>query len=467
MNNCKMKRSILPGVVSAVCQFETESKGEKTMATTTAQISSRTVPSRSREDPIAVASTGQIIATRFIPILLIILIPLHRPYVPPPIDPTAIEKESYIPYEFAQAKVLEVSSDLQILKLGYENYIQKLQSYHSNLQQENREHYEKYIMELKKKALARIEHEKLSSIQQIQNLQQEILKKEEQMEDLRDINASRVSEYQSIIHNLKDNLMENERQSQQDKRARVECQGVLFELLEELETREMRELRMNLLKESELFAQRELNEKEELKRVRLAEKQEMVSRFENEIAEIREGYRQREEDEREVKAVLEEALKRIEMDAWEGIGKRVSLLEEELSSSQQESVERLERLSAEREEKISQLTATHEEQMKVLQEEIEKLREESEELKRELQQHLQGEEENSALAGQLSSEIQQRDQSILLLRGQVVRSGSFPIYPLSRLACASSPLTSVFNTLPLTLISCLPSCLLSGPAECG
>jgi hypothetical protein len=248
------------------------------------------------------------------------------------------------------------------------------------------------------------------------------------MEDLRDMNASRVSEYQSMIHQLKGNLVDHEKEYQQERRGREECQEVLFELLGEIELREMRKICSDLEMKNENLLQQELSEKEELRGSLLSEQRELETRYQKEIAEIRERYLRQEEEEKEVRAVMGETLKRLEMNSWEEIGNKVMLLESQLSSSQLESVAREERLSSEREERIRQLTAEHEEQMQRLQEQLEKLQEEYEELKKELQLHLKGEEENTALAGQLSSEIQQRDQSIQLLRGQVVKSGLPPFF---------------------------------------
>ena len=309
----------------------------------------------------------------------------------------------------------------------------------------------------------------------MKRLQSELVMKEEQMEDLRDMNASRVSEYQIMIQNLKGNLLKQKKEFQIEKNERNLCQEVLVEILGVIEREE--KVSCN---------QFEFNEKEKLREEFLSLQKELERKSQQDLQQIQEVSSRQVQVEREVRGVMEEALKRIEINSWEFIENKVMLLESQLSSTQLESVAREERLSAEREErinqltaerderinqltaerderigqltaereerinqlaaesdeKINQLTAEHQNQMERLQEQFEKLQGEYDELKKELELHLKGEEENTALAGQLSSEIQQRDQSIQLLRDQVVKSGHFSSFPLASYSLTSSLLSS-------------------------
>lgn len=77
------------------------------------------------------------------------------------------------------------------LKMGYEKYLERLKEYFQRVDENTKSHYESYIAQLKQKALKRIEHEKEVARQKELELQQELATKDEQMEDLRDVNATR------------------------------------------------------------------------------------------------------------------------------------------------------------------------------------------------------------------------------------------------------------------------------------
>mmetsp|Transcript_16795 Transcript_16795/g.25247 ORF Transcript_16795/g.25247 Transcript_16795/m.25247 type:complete len:1631 (-) Transcript_16795:170-5062(-) len=170
----------------------------------------------------------------------------NRPHVPPPIDPTMVSKEAYIPMEFAHNKIVEVASDMQMLKSAYEKYVDKLRDYYDKIQSDIQTHYETYIMDLKKTALKHIEYTKNTNKKREQDLLEEIAKKEEEMDDLRDVNASRVSEYQGVIHGLKDQIHLKEQAFRSDQAMRGECESALREILREVEEREMRRLMSSL-----------------------------------------------------------------------------------------------------------------------------------------------------------------------------------------------------------------------------
>jgi hypothetical protein len=390
----------------------------------------------SKVDQIATASRGEIIAARlsFFPPSPSSCSPSpslssphvnSRPFLPPPIDPISIQKESYIPFEFAQAKVVEVSSDLRLIKLGYESYLEKLQSYHTATQEEMKAHYENYIFSLKQKALQRFEYEKQSNRQQIVSLEEEIQKKEEQMEDLRDMNASRVLEFQSMIHILKGQIVETEKKNQNEFQVRKECRAVLEEMLSGIETsaqrKSQRESRLTM--EELRHVEGELKRYQELYEETLSQQTEGRARYQSEIQRIHEEQTQQQSDHREVKSILENLLVQIETESWESVEKRIKSLEFQLTSTQLENVSREEGLMTEQERAIAKLTEDHREEMQALQEKLERLQEESQQLRQKLEAHLKGEEENSLLATQLSTEIHEKDQNIHQLKGQMVKSG--------------------------------------------
>jgi hypothetical protein len=364
---------------------------------------------------------------------------LFRPFLPPPIDPTLIQKESYIPFEFAQAKVIEVSSDLHLIKLGYESYLEKLQFYHTASQQEMKTHYENYILNLKQKALQRFEFEKQSNRQQIVSLEKEIQNKEEQMEDLRDMNATRISEFQSMIHILKGQIVETEKMSQYNQHVTKECRLVLDEMLGDLET----STQLKLQKESQLTTEELHRLQEELQRYQtlydttLTLQTEGQNRYENDLHHLHQTYTQQQSDDKEVKNILENLLFEIEQESWEGVGRKIQSLEFQLTSTQLGNVSHEERLVSEHEAAITKLTEEYIHEKQLLEEQLERFQEESRELKRKMEVHLKGEEENSLLASQLSTEIHERDANIHLLKGQMVKSGESP---------SSSPNSSCLST---------------------
>ena len=117
--------------------------------------------------------------------------------MPPVIDSSKIEKEAYIPMEFAQSKMEEVTNDLNLLKTGYDHYISKMKVFYDNQNKETKSHYETYILDLKKKALKHLELERAKAKKREETLQTALQKKEEEMEDLRDMNAERISDLQN------------------------------------------------------------------------------------------------------------------------------------------------------------------------------------------------------------------------------------------------------------------------------
>jgi hypothetical protein len=88
---------------------------------------------------------------------------------------------------------------MQLLKLSYEKYLERLKDYFQNMDTNTKTHYENYISKLKQKAVKRIEFEQEERKKREAELQKELAAKDEQMEDLRDINATRECIYMSHI----------------------------------------------------------------------------------------------------------------------------------------------------------------------------------------------------------------------------------------------------------------------------
>jgi DNA repair exonuclease SbcCD ATPase subunit len=159
--------------------------------------------------------------------------------MPPVVDPALIEHESYIPMEFAQAKVQEVSTDLNLLKTGYDHYICKMKMFYDSQDKETKSHYENYILELKKKALRHLEMERSKAKRREEHLTATLLSKDEEMEDLRDMNAERISDFQTKILQLK-------KQHHSDIEDRHECDVALKRILLVIENDAIEKISTNL-----------------------------------------------------------------------------------------------------------------------------------------------------------------------------------------------------------------------------
>lgn len=86
---------------------------------------------------------------------------------------------------------------MQMLKISYEKYLERLKDYFQSVDANTKTHYENYISKLKQKAVKRIEYEQEEGKKREAELHKELTRKDEQMEDLRDINATR--EYHSLF----------------------------------------------------------------------------------------------------------------------------------------------------------------------------------------------------------------------------------------------------------------------------
>jgi hypothetical protein len=124
---------------------------------------------------------------------------------------------------------------MKVLKLGYEKYIERLQEYYATTQNEAKVHYENYIIDLKKKALKRIEYEKSMSKQKLDELEKDVAAKEVAAQALIDAKNDRIYAYRQEINDIKAGFAEQKRQEQQDNLSRDECSATLQAILAQVE----------------------------------------------------------------------------------------------------------------------------------------------------------------------------------------------------------------------------------------
>ena len=273
--------------------------------------------------------------------------------------PRYIAVTSPMTLQFVSAKVVEVSTDMHTLKKAYESYLVRLKEYFQNADAATKSHYEKYIEQLKEKTRKRIAQEQELGKRKAIELEQELAKKDKDMEHLRDLNVARklrtpicppvplglinvltvkyqcsvlsfsvcmvlcvcsgISEYQGVIHTLKQKMVQAESDYQRDKEVRQECSAVLTELLIEVETAETTRVNETLVREV-------VSEKEGLQREMVCQQQALEndkSSLERELRVVREHEMRvvaaHEADDlarRQAEVSLREMLGQLEVAAW-------------------------------------------------------------------------------------------------------------------------------------------------------
>jgi hypothetical protein len=161
--------------------------------------------------------------------------------LPPPIDPSLIQNDRYIPLQYAENKLRELHNDRLAIKEVYEKRLQTLtQIYEKNLKN-TKEHYEIFIMEVKSKAEKHIELQKSLRKSLEDKLTAELQEKNTIIEELRDNAASVNITHQDDVRALKSSFKEVETRcegmakSLQDIEVDRECLLVLSDLISRID----------------------------------------------------------------------------------------------------------------------------------------------------------------------------------------------------------------------------------------
>jgi hypothetical protein len=117
-----------------------------------------------------------------------------------------VQRTAFVPVDFAKNKVDEVVSDLEKMKLRYEAHVTGLKDFYEDAVQKTKTHYEKYILDLKAKALQHVNLERLIRNDIEVDLGNKIAAAEKTIEQLRDSLAELNRETQEKIRGLRREL---------------------------------------------------------------------------------------------------------------------------------------------------------------------------------------------------------------------------------------------------------------------
>ena len=162
------------------------------------------------------------------------LLPTADVFKPPEVPPDLIERDNFVPYDFALAKLKAASSDYNSLKSSYEEFVLQLKTAHDLQSEHVKQFYENFIKELRNKAKLHMESQK--------KLRQTVeTKLKGEIETLRDNFDSARDNFTAEIRSLKSQLgisVEGERERLQEldkQRTRSECQAKLFDMVGQVE----------------------------------------------------------------------------------------------------------------------------------------------------------------------------------------------------------------------------------------
>jgi len=141
-------------------------------------------------------STGQIVS------------PEGSGYVIPALVPEVVEKQDYIPLDFAQQKVKDVTDEANRLREAYQKHLAELDSFYRQASTDSKAHYEGLIKDLKAKASRHVEIRKQMQAASEEKLRGELKASEDSVEELRDSMASLNREYQEEVRSLKTTIGE-------------------------------------------------------------------------------------------------------------------------------------------------------------------------------------------------------------------------------------------------------------------
>ena len=229
------------------------------------------------------------------------ILPTADVFKPPEVPPELIERDNFIPYDFALSKLKAAANDYNALKTSYEEFVFQLKTAHDLQSEHVKTFYENYIQELRSKAKQHVESQK--------KLRQAVESKlKGEIETLRDNFDSSRDSFTAEIRSLKGQLGisvegERERLSELDKeRTRHECQAVLFDMVGQVEWDILSRIR-------EDEALRVRNEKAALEKQAMTIAQQASAQLNEKDEEGHIRY--------ECRGVLDHVLQQIESDCWD------------------------------------------------------------------------------------------------------------------------------------------------------
>ena len=192
------------------------------------------------------------------------ILPTADVFKPPEVPPEAIERNNFVPYDFAAAKLKAAANDYNALKTSYDDFVVQLRSTHAQESQHAKAFYEAHIRDLKTKAKAHVESQKQIRLELEAALRRDIEAAERTIDGLRDTLADARNQHKEQVRALTADLKSlqgGEVQllaDLQDLRARQECHGVLLDLVGRAEgalTRQERAAEARRLSDEQAAAQ--------------------------------------------------------------------------------------------------------------------------------------------------------------------------------------------------------------------
>eukprot|EP00600_Ochromonadales_sp_CCMP1393_P009763 CAMPEP_0174963216 /NCGR_PEP_ID=MMETSP0004_2-20121128/5205_1 /TAXON_ID=420556 /ORGANISM="Ochromonas sp., Strain CCMP1393" /LENGTH=1919 /DNA_ID=CAMNT_0016211813 /DNA_START=58 /DNA_END=5817 /DNA_ORIENTATION=- len=133
-------------------------------------------------------------------------------YVIPAIAEDSVEKSDYVPLEFAQSKIQDVTQDSKNMREAYQKHLNELETYYRKTMDDAKNHYEKVIRDIKAKALRHLEIKKQLKDHSEQKLRDDLKQSEDSIDELRDSMASLNREYQGEVRTLKNTIADTTQQ---------------------------------------------------------------------------------------------------------------------------------------------------------------------------------------------------------------------------------------------------------------
>jgi hypothetical protein len=124
-------------------------------------------------------------------------------YVIPDIAEEEMEKSDYVPLQFAQSKIKDITDQSNTLREAYQKHLSDLDGYYGKAMSDVKTHYESVVRDTKAKALRHIEVKKQLHTHAEQKMKDDLRQSEESIEELRDSMASLNREYQEEVRRLK------------------------------------------------------------------------------------------------------------------------------------------------------------------------------------------------------------------------------------------------------------------------
>ena len=125
----------------------------------------------------------------------------------PSMDTKFVEKEDYIPDEYARGKIHRAAEEYEYARNAFESRIRRIQEYHMKLQSERESAFQEHCKEMKAKAMRHVEVQRKLKQQMEEKLTTEIRIKEDQIQALND-NTATLTETNKELEKAKMHLNE-------------------------------------------------------------------------------------------------------------------------------------------------------------------------------------------------------------------------------------------------------------------